>query len=330
MIENTTINSADHQANISDLALLLKAAGDELRLEILRVLSKDSFGVLELCQLFDAKQSGMSHHLKVLSNAGLVNTRKEGNSIFYRRAPIRSEDPFTQTKRALFTNIDAISLSEKASRNLNDVYRQRAQASVQFFSENADQFKQHQDLIASFDVYEPHVLEMLNNAKPPTFTSALEVGPGVGEFLAHLCVKFAHTTALDNSHEMLAESKKREGLTQNNTIDFIHNDTGYCRDIPSSIDCIIINMVLHHTPSPQQIFSDVAIALKPGGVLIICDLCQHNQDWTRDSCGDLWLGFAPEDLTTWGTNNSLSEGQSSYFALRNGFQIQVREFIKHR
>src|SRR5690606_30295777 len=68
------------------LAAFLKAAGDQLRLDILRVLRSDSFGVLELSQIFDMRQSGMSHHLKVLANAGLVSTRREGNSIFYRRS----------------------------------------------------------------------------------------------------------------------------------------------------------------------------------------------------------------------------------------------------
>ena len=41
-------------------AAAMIAAGDPLRLEILRVLSQDSFGVLELCRVFGLKQSGMS------------------------------------------------------------------------------------------------------------------------------------------------------------------------------------------------------------------------------------------------------------------------------
>lgn len=72
--------------SVEQLAALGKAYGDVLRLEILRVLSTDSFGVLELSSLFDMRQPAMSHHLKVLSQAGLVSTRKEGNTIFYRRA----------------------------------------------------------------------------------------------------------------------------------------------------------------------------------------------------------------------------------------------------
>ena len=69
-----------------ELAALCKAGGDPLRLNVLRALANDSFGVLELAQIFGIGQSGMSHHLKVLAQAELVATRREGNAIFYRRA----------------------------------------------------------------------------------------------------------------------------------------------------------------------------------------------------------------------------------------------------
>ena len=69
-----------------ELAALCKAGGDPLRLNVLRALANDSFGVLELARIFAIGQSGMSHHLKVLAQADLVATRREGNAIFYRRA----------------------------------------------------------------------------------------------------------------------------------------------------------------------------------------------------------------------------------------------------
>lgn len=64
------------------LAAFCKAAGEPLRLNILRALSNDSFGVLELAHIFATGQSGISHHLKVLTQAGLVTSRREGNAIF--------------------------------------------------------------------------------------------------------------------------------------------------------------------------------------------------------------------------------------------------------
>ena len=60
------------------LAAFFKAVGDDLRLNILRLLHHNDYGVMELCQLLDVKQSGMSHHLKVLANAGLVVTPEGG------------------------------------------------------------------------------------------------------------------------------------------------------------------------------------------------------------------------------------------------------------
>lgn len=327
MIDKTS-TAKPASTETSDLAQLLKAAGDELRLEVLRALSTDSFGVLELCKLFDIKQSGMSHHLKVLANAQLVTTRKEGNSIFYRRATINNEDPLASLKASLFKSVDQLSISTHKQQNLDGIYTQRSQASKNFFSENVAQFKQQQDLIAAFDVYAHHVSETLENARLPACEVALEIGPGTGEYLSVLAAKFTHVTALDNSAEMLSESQKRCESLQLNNIDFVLNDTRHCHDVRESIDCAVISMVLHHTPSPQHIFEDVALALKTKGVVIVCDLCQHDQDWTREACGDLWLGFAPEDLSRWAKACDLTEGQSSYFALRNGFQIQIREFIK--
>ncbi len=312
----------------AELAQLLKSSGDPLRLEILRALARDSFGVLELCQLFDVKQSGMSHHLKVLANAGLVDTRKEGNSIFYRRKLSSADDVQSALRKELFQNIDRIPLSSSVQSNMGAVYEQRAQASLTFFSENTQRFKQQQDLIASYDVYGSHVLEAIQSASLSNKGLALEVGPGEGECLVALGKEFNRVIALDNSREMLSASQKRCHENTVTNIDFVHNDTRHCRDLPNSIDCAVINMVLHHTPSPQKIFDDVASALKPDALMVVCDLCEHNQDWTREACGDLWLGFAPDDLARWASHADLTESQSSYFALRNGFQIQIRTFKK--
>src|SRR5690554_654237 len=77
--------------HLEQLSQMNKAAGEPLRLGILQLLRQGAFGVLELCQIFEVKQSGMSHHLKVLAQAGLVSTQREGNSIFYRR-PLLAAD----------------------------------------------------------------------------------------------------------------------------------------------------------------------------------------------------------------------------------------------
>ena len=75
---------------IYTLTSYCKATADQLRLLTLQVLAKESFSVLELCQILDVAQPALSHHLKILSAASLVDTRRQGTSIFYRLAVIET------------------------------------------------------------------------------------------------------------------------------------------------------------------------------------------------------------------------------------------------
>lgn len=312
---------------LCNLAALLKAAGDELRLGVLQVLTRDSYGVLELAQVFDVKQSGISHHLKVLANAGLVSTRREGNSVFYRRAHVAANDPLATIKNAVFTQANSLAIPAAVQTALGNIWQARSQTSHQFFLENASKFKAQQDLIASFDVYGQQVAELLKLTPFHTRNNALEIGPGEGEFLIELSQHFKAVVALDNSPQMLACAKSYAAQLTN--VKFVLGDTqALGTQITTAFDCAILNMVLHHTPSPAQVLADVSHALAPKGALIITELCSHPQSWARDACGDVWLGFEPSDLNSWAQAAGLTPGQSTYFALRNGFQIQIQQFFK--
>lgn len=322
------LNLAEPLLATSELAHLLKAAADDLRLGILQALAQDSYGVLELAQGFGVKQSGMSHHLKVLATAGLVETRREGNSIFYRRVSLSQDLPHASLIKALFERLDALPLAQPYQVGLHQVWQDRAQRSQQFFRDNAPKFKAQQDLIASFDVYCGAVTELLAQIPDASRASVLEVGPGEGDFLPVLSRTFHRVLALDNSGIMLDKARSLVEQLNLPNVDLRLGDTSTLRDNPARFDCAVINMVLHHTPSPAQIFADVGSSLKAGGNLLVTELCSHDQTWAQDACGDLWLGFAPEDLQAWAVESGLHVGQSIYLALRNGFQIQVRQFIK--
>lgn len=309
------------------LAAFCKAAGDPLRLDILRVLSRDSFGVLELSRILDMPQSGMSHHLKVLAKAGLVDSRREGNSIFYRRAHLAAAAELEPLQRALLDSIDLLSPAPALAERIRAVQAERAQRSRRFFAENAGHFREQQELIAAFEVYGAQAADMLASCFPKGGATALEVGPGEGAFLAQLAPRFERVYALDNSLEMLARARDFAGGAGFSNIEFLHGDTACAALQTLAADCIVLNMVLHHVSSPAAIFQDLARALKPRGALIVTDLCRHDQLWVQQACGDLWLGFEPEDLTRWAQAAGLAEGRSVYLAQRNGFRVQIRQFI---
>ncbi|MEQ9463699.1 MAG: metalloregulator ArsR/SmtB family transcription factor [Haliea sp.] len=311
-------------SRIEALASLCKASADPLRLQILRVLRKDSFGVSELCTLFDMRQPALSHHLKVLAGAGLVATRREGNSIFYRRSELGQQPGLDAVQQQIFDTLDAQALPAALAHRLAAVQEQRETNSRHFFRDNAHKFRQQQDLIASYEQYADTVAQILRDAPLPRPDTALEVGPGDGSFLAELSPRFRRVIALDNAATML--DRARSAAAGLGNIEFIHGDTGHASLAGLQAACVVINMVLHHTPSPQQMLRDVAGCLAPGGVVLVTDLCRHDQAWARENCGDLWLGFDPEELASWAREAGLTDIASVYLAQRNGFQIQVRLF----
>lgn len=144
------------------LAALCKAGGDPLRLNVLRALASDSFGVLELAQIFAIGQSGMSHHLKVLAQADLVATRREGNAIFYRRALPDSQRLGGKLHGALLEEVDALELPAEVQARIGQVQVRRAATSQDFFLRVEEKFRAQQDLIAGLAQYRESLLALLD------------------------------------------------------------------------------------------------------------------------------------------------------------------------
>jgi ArsR family transcriptional regulator, arsenate/arsenite/antimonite-responsive transcriptional repressor len=61
----------------------LTALGDPIRLRILFVLKGDRLNVGDIAQQFDLSRPAISHHLRVLRDAGILRSKKEGQEIFY-------------------------------------------------------------------------------------------------------------------------------------------------------------------------------------------------------------------------------------------------------
>ncbi|GAB0062421.1 MULTISPECIES: ArsR/SmtB family transcription factor [Pseudomonas syringae group] len=320
---NLRVPAIRHDA-CDDLSALCKAGGDPLRLNVLRVLTNDSFGVLELAQIFAIGQSGMSHHLKVLAQADLVATRREGNAIFYRRALPHTELPGGRLHAALLDEVDTLDLPDDVQSRIGLVHRQRALASQDFFARTAEKFRAQQDLIAGLAQYSESLLTLLDKLSFGAQATALEVGPGDGGFLPELARRFGQVIAMDNSPVMLDLARsvcERKALAN---VELRLADA--LTDAKVSADCVVLNMVLHHFAVPAEALRQLAEHVKPGGSLLVTELCSHDQSWAREACGDLWLGFEQEDLARWAIAAGLVPGESLYVGLRNGFQIQVRHF----
>jgi ArsR family transcriptional regulator len=73
-----------------DLALMFKALGDPARLRLLSRVASHAGGEACVCDLsagFDLAQPTISHHLKVLREAGLLECERRGTWVYYRVVP---------------------------------------------------------------------------------------------------------------------------------------------------------------------------------------------------------------------------------------------------
>lgn len=65
-----------------------KALGDETRLRIFEAISScDEMNCGEIVSMRDVTPATVSHHLKVLSEAGLIECRREGQFVYNRAVP---------------------------------------------------------------------------------------------------------------------------------------------------------------------------------------------------------------------------------------------------
>jgi DNA-binding transcriptional ArsR family regulator len=72
-----------------------KALADPTRREILSLLRKHGeLSAGQLAEHFDMTKPSMSHHFNVLKNAGLVRSRRNGQSIYYSLNTTVAEDLF--------------------------------------------------------------------------------------------------------------------------------------------------------------------------------------------------------------------------------------------
>ena len=71
------------EESLYDLAELFKVFGDTTRIRILYVLFESELCVCDIAELLNMSQSAISHQLRVLKQARLVRSRREGKTVCY-------------------------------------------------------------------------------------------------------------------------------------------------------------------------------------------------------------------------------------------------------
>jgi ArsR family transcriptional regulator len=85
--ENRSMGSRILEMDLAEAAAGFAALGDEIRLRVMLMLADGERCVCELQREFDIAPSLLSYHLRVLRDAGLVESRRRGRWVDYRLAP---------------------------------------------------------------------------------------------------------------------------------------------------------------------------------------------------------------------------------------------------
>ena len=122
-------------ASVDGIVTMLRAAGDPTRLRLLLLLREAELTVSELTEIVGQSQPRVSRHLKLLSEAGMIDRFKEGSWVFYRASD--RGDPARLT--AVLAELTAQSSSVLATdfKHLASVREARAAKAAEFFKSNA-------------------------------------------------------------------------------------------------------------------------------------------------------------------------------------------------
>lgn len=282
-----------------EASALFRVLGDPARLRLLRALSIDRFNVTELTGILGLAQSGVSRHLGLLKDAGLVSEERDGIYVYYRLARVPGSDsPLWQLLDGEFSRAAAIPDVRADDARIQEVRRLRR-----------ENFDQH----AGADTRDGRQLvpgrswaawsRALGLLLPPL--DVIDIGCGEGYLTIEAARWARRVVGVDRSPAVLARARQ---LAERRRVTNITWKRGEIERVPAadaSFDVALLSQTLHHAADPGRAVHEAARVLRPGGRVLILDLRTHDESWVRHKLGDRWQGFDDETLSSWLTGAGL-------------------------
>lgn len=89
---------------MKDIVKIFKALGDENRLKILHIIGNGEVCACKLLDFLEIEQPTLSHHMKILTDSGIVTARKNGKWIYYKINDDTLIKSVEYMENSLFTN----------------------------------------------------------------------------------------------------------------------------------------------------------------------------------------------------------------------------------
>jgi ArsR family transcriptional regulator len=276
---------------ITQGADLFRLLGDSTRLRLLRVLTRDRFNVTELTGILGLAQSGVSRHLGLLRDAGLVAEERDAGYTFYRLADRAAQGVIDTEHAALWPLLDAQFAASTRDRAVR-ADEARLQEVLRLRHENFDAHGDGRQLVPgrSWAAW----ARALGHLLPPLDVADLGCGEG---YLAIETARWAKSVvAVDRSDAVLDRARE---LARRRRVANITWKKGDLMKLPladGSVDVALLSQTLHHAATPERVAAEAVRILRTGGRVLVLDLREHDQSWVRERLGDERLGFRDAEL----------------------------------
>lgn len=289
---------------MQDLLTALKAAAEPTRLRLLALCAHADLTVSDLTQILGQSQPRISRHLKLLSEAGLLDRMREGNWVYFRLAGRGTGAELGRTLADALPDDDAqINLDLE---RLDAIRQARAAKAEAYFRRNAGRWDEIRALYVAEEKVEQVLLELLSG---PRVRDLLDVGTGTGRILELLAPRAERAIGLDLSREMLAVARAKLDKAGFRNCELRQGDMYHLPLPPRSVDAVTFHQVLHFGETPADAIAEAARVLRPGGRLLVADFAAHALESLRDTHAHRWLGFDDAKVRDWFLAAGLEPGE---------------------
>lgn len=269
---------------MTSAAALFRLLGDPTRLRLLRVLARDRFNGSELTAILGLAQSGVSRHLGLLKERGLVIEEREGGFMYYRLPDAGPGEAHAALRPLLDAEFDAHAgdrLVRQDEARLQEILRTRKES----FDAHADA----RQLVpgrswAAWARALGHLLPAVDVA---------DIGCGEGYLTVEAAAWARHVIGIDRSDDVLERAKALADRRRVTNIEWKKGDLARLPLRDGSVDIALLSQSLHHASDPERATAEAARILRPHGRLLILDLKSHGESWVKARFGDRHLGFSP-------------------------------------
>lgn len=298
---------------MKEATAFFRLLGDEARLRILRLLERERLNVSELTSILGIAQPGVSRHLRLLKEGGLVQEERDRGWTYYRLG--RVEGALARTWELLRAQIRTLDGKADDAR-LQEILRHRE-----------EDFTHERGLVPgkSWAAW----ARALGHLVPSVRVADLGCGEGLLAIEASRWA--AKVIAVDVSETALARAK---AIARSKGVTSILWKKGDIEDLPletGSVDVALLSQALHHAKEPLRAIREAVRILAPGGKLLLLDLKAHHEAWVK-KLGDRWLGFDEQSLRKMMKDVGLDHIKLEIGARKRGdpFQVIVASGRKER